>query len=129
MNNPLNHSPGFTSLVSGLKQEVPEVTVETTKNLIDNADQNNLTLIDVRELDEWDRGFIPGAIHISKGVLERDIEKAVPNKDTKLVLYCGGGSRSLISADNLLKMGYKDVSSMTGGMRGWLAAGYPVAED
>lgn len=124
-----SHSSGFTTLVSGLKQAVPEITVEMTKNLLDNASNKPFILIDVREYDEWDRGYIPGAIHVSKGILERDIEKTVPNRDAKIVLYCGGGSRSLIAGDNLIKMGYKDVSSMTGGMRGWMSAGYPVAED
>lgn len=127
MTNQPTHSSGFTNLVSGLKQDVPEVDINHVEQLL--ANQADFTLIDVRETEEWDNGYIPNAIHISKGILERDIEKAVPNKNTKLVLYCGGGSRSLISADNLLKMGYTDVSSMTGGIRGWVSAGLPLIED
>jgi rhodanese-related sulfurtransferase len=84
------------------------------------------TLIDIREDREWDQGHLPGATHIGRGVLERDIEKRFPDKDEPIVLQCGGGFRSALSADNLRKMGYRNVVSLDGGYRGWVAAGLPV---
>ncbi|MBP9722968.1 MAG: sulfurtransferase, partial [Gammaproteobacteria bacterium] len=104
----MNHTASFTDLVAELKKTTPEITIETVKQMLCNKTNSNFVLIDVRESEEWDEGYILGAIHLSKGILERDIEKFVPNKNTKLVLYCGGGSRSLISAFNILKMGYSD---------------------
>ena len=86
-------------------------------------------LVDTREESEWARGHIPGAVHLSKGIIERDIEKTVPDKDATVVLYCGGGFRSALAADNLQKMGYRNVISMDGGWRGWTEAGFPVIKD
>ena len=85
--------------------------------------------MDTREESEWARGHLPDAVHLSKGIIERDVELRFPDKDAELVLYCGGGFRSALSADNLQKMGYKNVVSMDGGWRGWLEAGYPTVQD
>src|SRR5215831_17466401 len=88
-----------------------------------------VTIIDVREEDEWRRGHLPAARHLCKGIIERDIEQAVPERATHLVLYCGGGFRSALAADNLQKMGYTRVESMDGGWRAWTAAGLPVSRE
>lgn len=86
----------------------------------------HLCLVDVREDHEWARGYIPGAIHIGRGILERDIERRIPDPDQEIILYCGGGYRSALAADNLQKMGYRNVVSMDGGIRAWQEAGYPI---
>jgi rhodanese-related sulfurtransferase len=88
-----------------------------------------LVLIDVREESEWARGHLPGAMHLGKGVIERDIEQRLPDAGAKVVLYCGGGFRSALAADNLQKMGYSNVESMDGGWKGWLEAGFPTQKD
>jgi rhodanese-related sulfurtransferase len=88
-----------------------------------------MIIIDTREDNEWARGHIPNAVHLGKGVIERDIEKAIPDKDATLVLYCGGGYRSALAADNIQKMGYRNVISMDGGWRGWTEAGFPTIRD
>ena len=88
-----------------------------------------LRFVDTREESEWARGHLPNAVHLSKGIIECDVEARFPNKDAELVLYCGGGFRSALSADNLQKMGYKNVVSMDGGWRGWLDASYPTIQD
>jgi rhodanese-related sulfurtransferase len=88
--------------------------------------EEEFTLVDVREESEWARGHLPRAVHLSKGVIERDVEERFPDKNAALVLYCGGGYRSALAADNLQKMGYRNVSSMDGGWRGWTEAGYPT---
>jgi len=87
------------------------------------------TLIDVREESEWARGHLPDAVYLGRGILERDVELRFPDKSTELILYCGGGFRSALSADNLQKMGYTNVASMDGGWRGWLEAGLPTVKD
>jgi rhodanese-related sulfurtransferase len=120
------HSPAFLSIVQDAKSRVKECTVEDVKARLDRGER--FTLIDVREESEWAAGRIPGAVHLSKGVIERDIERAVPDKAASLVLYCGGGFRSALAADNLRKMGYTDVISMDGGMRGWREKKYPEAK-
>jgi len=97
------------------------------KKQLDAGDK--FVLVDVREESEWARGHLPGAIHLCKGIIERDIEKTIPDKSARLVLYCGGGFRSALAADNLQKMGYTNVSSMDGGWRGWTEVGYPVSKD
>jgi len=86
-------------------------------------------LVDVREDNEWAKGHLPGAVHLGKGVIERDIEQRVPDTGAKLILYCGGGFRSALAAENLQKMGYTGVESMDGGWKGWLDAGLPIAKD
>ena len=86
-------------------------------------------IVDVREDNEWAKGHLPGAIHLGRGIIERDIEQRVPDTNAKLILYCGGGFRSALVADNLQKMGYHNVESMDGGWKGWLEAGLPIARD
>src|ERR1043165_90794 len=118
------HSPAFLKIVEDAKTRVRETDVPSVKRKLDSGERFHL--VDVREESEFGRGHLPGAIHLSKGVIERDIEKAVPEKAAPIVLYCGGGFRSVLAADNLRKMGYTDVISMDGGWRGWNEAGYPV---
>jgi rhodanese-related sulfurtransferase len=120
----MRHSPGFLKLVDDAKSRVREADFRDIKRRLDAREK--LTLIDVREDNEWARGHLPGAVHLGKGIIERDIEEAIPDKDAALVLYCGGGFRSALVADNLQKMGYTNVISMDGGWRGWTTAGYPI---
>ncbi len=117
------HSPGFLKLVQDAKTRVRECTVDDVKARLDRGDK--FTLVDVREESEYAAGHIPGAVYLSKGVIERDVEQKYPDKAAPLVLYCGGGFRSALSADNLQKMGYTNVISMDGGMRGWREKNYP----
>ncbi|MGB2592061.1 MAG: rhodanese-like domain-containing protein [Candidatus Acidiferrum sp.] len=121
------HSPQFLKLVDDAKKRVKETNVPELKKRVDGGEK--LILIDVREDSEWARGHLPGAVHMGRGVIERDIEQQIPDTATKLVLYCGGGFRSALVADNLQKMGYTNVESMDGGWRGWLAAGFPTVSD
>ncbi len=123
----MKHSPGFLKLVDDAKSRIPETTVQQVKKRLDAGEK--FVLVDVREESEWARGHLPGAIHLCKGIVERDIEVAIPDKNADIVLYCGGGFRSALSADNLQKMGYTKVSSMDGGWRGWTEANYPVTKD
>ena len=123
----MQHSPGFLKFVEDAKTRIRETTVHEVKQKIDAGEK--FVLVDVREESEWARGHLPGAIHLGKGIIERDIEQAVPDKITPQVLYCGGGFRSALAADNLQKMGYTNVLSMDGGWRGWTEAGYPVTKD
>jgi rhodanese-related sulfurtransferase len=118
------HAPGFLKLVADAKTRVRECTVADVKRRLDAGE--SFTLIDVREDSEWANGHIPGAIHLGKGIIERDVEAKVPDKAAPLVLYCGGGFRSALAADSLLKMGYTNVISMDGGWRGWTQAGLEV---
>jgi rhodanese-related sulfurtransferase len=118
------HAPAFLKLVADAKARVLECTVEDVKKRLDKGEK--FVLVDVREESEYAAGHVPGAVHMSKGVIERDVERAVPDPATPLVLYCGGGFRSALSADNLLKMGYTNVISMDGGWRGWTEKGYPT---
>ena len=120
----MKHSPGFLAIVSDAKSRVRETNVPEIKQRLDRGDKFHL--VDVREESEFARGHLPRAKHLSKGIIERDIENAVPDKSAEIVLYCGGGFRSALAADNLQKMGYKNVLSMDGGWRGWTEAGYPT---
>jgi rhodanese-related sulfurtransferase len=120
----MKHSEAFVRLVNDAKSRVKETNVHDVKRSIDAGEQFHL--IDTREDGEWDRGRLPGAIHLSKGLIERDIESLIPDRTAKIVLYCGGGYRSALAADNLQKMGYTNVISMDGGWRGWTEAGYPI---
>jgi len=120
----MDHSPGFLRLVDDARTRVREVTVADVERL--RGTREPVAIVDVREEDEWRRGHVPGARHLCKGVIERDIERAVPDRSTRLVLYCGGGFRSALAADNLQRMGYTRVESMAGGWRAWTAAGLPV---
>jgi rhodanese-related sulfurtransferase len=119
----LKHSPGFLKLVDDAKSRVREVTVAETQQKLESG---KVLLIDVREESEWEAGHARGALHMGKGVIERDIEGRVPNKNAELILYCGGGFRSALSVDSLQRMGYTNVASMAGGWRAWQAGGAPV---
>ena len=119
----MKHSPAFLRLVDDAKSRVREVTIDETRQRIDSG---RATVIDVREESEWAAGHIQGAEYLGRGVLERDIEQRVPDKNTELILYCGGGFRSALAADNLQKMGYTNVASMAGGWREWKEKGFPV---
>ena len=121
------HSPQFLKLVQDAKQRVKESNVPQVKQRMDAGEK--WLLVDVREDNEWAKGHVPGAVHMGRGVIERDIEQRVPDTNTKLVLYCGGGFRSALVADNLQKMGYRNVESMDGGWRAWTEAGLPTARD
>jgi rhodanese-related sulfurtransferase len=120
------HAGGFLKLVMEAKQHVAECNVQDVKDRIDRGER--FYLVDVREDREWDAGHLPGAIHLGKGVIERDIEKTIPDAAAPIVLYCGGGYRSALAAINLGAMGYTNVISMDGGFSGWKNAGYPLAE-
>jgi rhodanese-related sulfurtransferase len=123
----MQHSPQFLKLVNDAKSRVKETNVADVKRRM--ATGEKFLLVDVREDNEWAKGRLPGAVHMGRGVIERDIEKAVPETGTKLILYCGGGFRSALVADNLQKMGYTNVESMDGGWRGWNEAGLPTEKD
>ena len=119
----MKHSPGFLKLVDDAKSRVREIDVDETRRRLESG---KAKLIDVREDSEWAAGHARGAEHIGKGVMERDIEERVPDKNAELILYCGGGFRSALTADNLQRMGYTKVASMAGGWRAWQAAGGPI---
>ena len=121
------HTPGFLKIVNDAKTRVKECTIDDMRAR--QAAGDKFLLIDVREESEWTAGHIPGAIHLGKGVIERDVETKIPDTAAPLVLYCGGGFRSALAADNLQKMGYTNVISMDGGMRGWREKGLPVAKE
>ena len=118
------HSPQFLRLVEDAKTRVRELTVDQVKAKLDRGERFHL--VDVREESEWARDHLPGAIHLGKGVIERDVEKRLPDPGAEIVLYCGGGFRSALAADNLQRMGYTNVLSMDGGIRGWREKGYPL---
>jgi len=123
----MQHSPQFLRLVNEVKTRVKETNVADVKRRM--ADGEKFLLVDVREDNEWALGHVPGAVHMGRGIIERDIEIKVPETSTKVILYCGGGFRSALVADNLQKMGYTNVESMDGGWRGWVEAGLPTAKD
>ncbi len=123
----MKHSPQFLKLVSDAKTRVKETNVEDVKRRMESAEK--FLLVDVREDNEWANGHLPGAVHMGRGIIERDIETKVPETSTKMILYCGGGYRSALVADNLQKMGYTNVESMDGGWRGWTEEGLPTAKD
>jgi len=123
----MQHSPQFLKLVNEVKRRVKETNVAAVKRRMESDEE--FLLVDVREDNEWAKGHLPGAVHMGRGVIERDIEKQVPENATKIILYCGGGFRSALVADNLQKMGYTNVESMDGGWRGWTEAGLPVEKD
>ena len=123
----MQHNPRFLALVNEVRQRVDEVDVHQVKRWMEQS--RPFVLLDVREESEWNKGHLPSAQYKGRGILERDIETSFPELDTPLVLYCGGGFRSVLAADNLQQMGYRDVISMDGGYRGWVEAGYPVEED
>jgi rhodanese-related sulfurtransferase len=119
------HSPAFLKIVDEARRRTRELTVDQVKQKLDRKEPFHL--IDVREESEWTKDHIAGATYLGKGIIERDIEQRVPNKQAEIVLYCGGGFRSALAADNLQKMGYTNVFSMDGGIRSWREKGFPLA--
>jgi rhodanese-related sulfurtransferase len=120
----MDHSPRFLALVDDAKSRVKEIDIEAYRKMREAGEPH--VLIDVREDSEWAAGHAAGAVHLGKGIIERDIEARIPDKSARLVLYCGGGYRSALAADNLRKMGYTDAISLDGGWRAWRAAGLEV---
>jgi rhodanese-related sulfurtransferase len=120
----MQHTPGFLKLVNDAKGRVKEIDIEGYKKMA--AAKEPHLLVDTREESEWAAGHVKGAIHMSKGIIERDIETKVPNKSAKLVLYCGGGFRSALVADNLQKMGYTNAISLDGGWRALKESGFEL---
>jgi len=121
------HAPQFLKLVNEAKARVKETNVADVKRRMEGGEK--FMVVDVREDNEWAQGHVPGAVHLGRGIIERDIEARVPQTDAKLILYCGGGFRSALVADNLQKMGYTNVESMDGGWKGWVSAGLPTVKD
>jgi rhodanese-related sulfurtransferase len=119
-----HHSPGFLALVDDAKTRIREIDAQEYQRMLAAGEPH--VLVDVREESEWSAGHARGAVHLGKGVIERDIEAKVPQKDAKLVLYCGGGYRSALAADALQKMGYTNVYSMSGGWKAWKDSGAPT---
>jgi rhodanese-related sulfurtransferase len=122
----MHHSKGFLDIVNDAKTRVRETSPEDVRRRQERGER--FYLVDVREDSEWERGRALGALHMGKGVIERDVERAIPNYDEEIVLYCGGGYRSALAADALMKMGYKNVISMDGGWKRWRELGYPVEQ-
>lgn len=121
------HNKGFLDIVNDAKSRVKETDIPGYQKMV--ADGVEHVLVDVREDNEWAAGHAEGAVHLGKGIIERDIETKIPSKDTKIVLYCGGGFRSALVADNLQKMGYTDPISLDGGWKAWVAAGLPTSSN
>ena len=121
------HPPRFLKIVDDARSRVRETNVDEVKKRLDRGDK--FMLVDVREESEYAKDHLPGAIHLGKGVIERDIEERVPDLKAEMVLYCGGGFRSALAADNLQKMGYTNVISMDGGIRGWREKGFPLTKE
>ncbi|MFY9741543.1 MAG: rhodanese-like domain-containing protein [Candidatus Sulfotelmatobacter sp.] len=124
---PHQHPPRFLKIVDDAKTRIRETNIDEVKKKIDRGDK--FLLVDVREESEFAKDHLPRAIHLGKGIIERDIEARVPDLNAEMVLYCGGGFRSALAADNLQKMGYKNVISMDGGIREWREKGYPLTND
>ena len=120
-----NHASGFLDLVNDARTRVRECTCVDVKEWQDAG--RSFVLVDVREDTEWDQAHLPGAVHLGKGVIERDIEKAIPDHEAEIVLYCGGGYRSALAGDAVQKMGYTNVISMDGGIGDWHARGFPLS--
>ena len=123
----MQHAPGFLKIVDDARSRIKETTVDEIKGRLDRGDK--FMLVDVREESEFAKDHLPGAVHLGQGVIERDIEARVPDPKAELVLYCGGGFRSALAADNLQKMGYTNVISMDGGIREWREKNYPLVRD
>lgn len=121
------HAPRFLKLVEQTRSQIRELTVDDVRRKLEAGEK--FQLVDVREQSEWAGGHLPGAVHLGKGVIERDIECDIPDIGAEIVLYCGGGYRSALAADNLQRMGYENVWSMDGGFRGWCEAGLTVQQD
>jgi len=122
----MDHSPGFLKLVAEAKKNVNEISVAEARARI--AANPKVVLLDVREDHEWQAGHAAEAVHLGKGILERDLEKLYPDPDTEFIMYCGGGFRSAMTCDAALKMGYRKVHSLIGGYKGMVAAGWPMTK-
>ena len=120
----MDHAPGFLKLVNEARTHVKELTLDQARQRL--RDNPKAVLLDVREDSEWAAGHALEAVHLGKGILERDLEKAVPNPDAEIIMYCGGGYRSILTADAAQKMGYKNVSSLIGGYKALVAANWPM---
>jgi len=118
------HTPRFLQIVNDAKSRIRELTIQDVKPRLDRGEAFHL--VDVREESEWAAGHLPKAIHLGKGVIERDIEQRIPDTHAEIVLYCGGGFRSALAAENLARMGYTNVWSMDGGFRAWKESGHPI---
>jgi rhodanese-related sulfurtransferase len=123
----VQHSPRFVRIVEDAKTRIREVSIDQVKTMLDS--KAKFVLVDVREESEYAKDHLPGAIHLGKGVIERDAEQRLPDPQAHVVLYCGGGYRSALAADNLQKMGYTNVDSMDGGIRGWRERGFPLVRE
>ncbi len=123
----MDHSPGFLKIVGEAKTRVREISVEQTRAWL--AQNPKIVLVDVREDSEWNIGHAVEAVHIGKGVLERDIEKAIPDPNTEIIMYCGGGYRSILTADIAQKMGYRSVHSLIGGYKALKQADWPIKSE
>ena len=121
------HTPRFLKLVEDAKSRIRELTVDDVKEKLDRGERFHL--IDVREESEWAKGHLPRAVHLGKGIIERDVESRIPDTAAEIVLYCGGGFRSALAAESLQKMGYENVRSVAGGFRAWKEAGLPGAKE
>jgi len=121
-----HHSPRFLAIANDARTRIREVSIPEFRRRI--AAGERLTLVDVREDHEWEAGHLPGAVHLARGILERDVERTFPDPATPLVLQCGGGFRSALAADNLARMGYTEVWSLAGGYRAWVESGLPVEQ-
>ena len=120
----MRHNPGFLKLVEQAKQRVQECSVADVKDKLDRG--GKFHFIDVREDNEYEKDHAKGAVHVGRGIIERDIESLIPDKEASIILYCGGGYRSVLAADSLQQMGYRHVISMDGGIRAWREANYPL---
>ena len=120
----MNHSPGFLNLVNEAKKHVKEIGMAEARARL--AANPKIVLLDVREDHEWQAGHAVEAVHLGKGILERDLEKLFPDPKTEIIMYCGGGFRSALTCDAAQKMGYRNVHSLVGGYKGMLAAGWPM---
>ncbi len=121
------HNPGFVALVNEARARVREITVDEYRSRLDRGEA--CVLVDIREDSEWAAGHLPNAVHLGKGVIERDVETKFPDKASPLVLQCGGGFRSILAADTLQRMGYSNVVSLGGGYREWETCGLPIEQD
>ena len=123
----MQHAPRFLRIVDDARSRIKETDVDEVKRKLDGGEK--VVLVDVREESEFAKDHLPGAIHLGKGVIERDVEARIPDLNTPMVLYCGGGFRSALAADNLQKMGYTSVLSMDGGIRVWREKGFPLTRE
>jgi rhodanese-related sulfurtransferase len=122
----MHHSPGFLKVVEEVRPRIREITVESARERL--AKDPRTVLLDVREDNEWANGHATEAVHLGKGILERDIEGKIPDVDTPIIMYCGGGYRSALTAEAAQRMGYKNVASLIGGYKGMIAANWPMAK-